>query len=70
MLGLNRKLATTNTNISSYDFYRPQNQIVLDRSHLALSKGMIREKYEKIPDEIYKKYSIQYWAKDIFSINS
>ena len=70
MLGLNRKLATTNTNITSYDFYRPQNQIVLCRRHLKLSKDMIREKYVNIPDEIYKKYSIQYWAKDIFSINS
>lgn len=69
MLGLNRKLATTNTNISSYDFYRPQNQIMLDRKHLALSKDMIREKYVKIPNEIYKKYSIQYWAKDIFGLN-
>lgn len=70
MLGLSRKLATTNTNISSYDFYRPQNQIVLDRKNLMLSKDMIREKYAEIPEEIYKKYSIQYWAKDIFDLNN
>lgn len=70
MLGLNRKLATTNANISSYDFYRPQNQIIINRSQLALSKDMIKERYLKIPDEIYNKYSIQYWAKELFSLNN
>ena len=70
MLGLNRKLATTNTNIREYDFYRPQNQIILDRRHLSIDKKMIQEKYVSIPAETYKKYSIEHWAKDIFNINN
>ena len=69
MLGMNRKLATTNTNIREYDFYKPQNQIVLDRKHLSLSKEMIRKEYSKIPDQLYKKYSIHQWTKDIFNLN-
>lgn len=68
MLGLNRKLATTNTNIEKYDFYRPQNQIILDRNNLFISKDMIRSEYVTIPDEIYRRYSVQYWAKEIFNL--
>ena len=68
MLGLNRKLATTNKNIRAYDFYRPENQIVIDRNNLTLSKEMIRKDYVLIPDEIYRKYSVNYWVKEIFDL--
>jgi len=68
MLGLNRKLATTNTNIRSYDFYRPENQIVIDRRHLSLSREMIRKDYVTIPENIYKRYSAEYWAKELFGL--
>lgn len=67
MLGLNRKLATTNKNIVNYDFYRPQNYIVLDRSNLVLNKQLIIDDYAEIPEDIYVKYSIQYWVEYIFS---
>ena len=69
MLGLSRKIATTNSNINTYDFFRPQNQIILERNNISLSKDLIRAEYQKIPDEISQKYSIQYWAKDVFSLN-
>lgn len=69
MIGLNRKLATTNSNIQNYDFFRPENQIVLDRKNLKISKDMIQKKYCKIPEEIYRKYSIQYWVKEIFDLD-
>ena len=68
MLGIGRKIATTNTNIRNYDFYRPENQIVLDRRDLSLSKEMILREYVRIPDEIYRKYSVKYWAEEIFGL--
>ena len=68
MLGLGRKLATTNTHVREYDFYRPEDQIVLDRNDLKLSKDMILSDYLQIPDEIYRKYSAQYWAKEVFGL--
>ena len=68
MLGLGRKIATTNTNIRSYDFYRPENQIIIDRRDMSLSKEMILKEYSRIPDEIYEKYSIKHWAGEIFGL--
>ena len=68
MLGLGRKIATTNINIRSYDFYRPENQIVLDRKNLDISREMILKDYMRVPDEIYERYSVQYWAKEIFGL--
>lgn len=68
MIGLNRKIATTNKNITAYDFYRPENQIVLDRKNLVIRKDMIREDYSPIPDEIHRRYSVQYWVKEVFDL--
>ena len=69
MLGLNRKIATTNFNIREYDFYRPENQMVLERKNASIDKKMLRQDYSVIPNDIYLRYSIQYWARDLFGIN-
>ena len=68
MLGMQRKIATTNVNVQNYDFYRPENQILLDRKNISISKEMIISKYMKIEDEILEKYSIDYWAKELFNL--
>lgn len=68
MLGLKRKIITTNENICKYDFYNPADQIVIRRTDFSISKDMILHKYEDIPDEIHTKYSLEDWVKDIFGI--
>lgn len=67
MVGLKRKLMTTNANITEYDFYRPENQIVLDRKNLKLNIENINSDYIDIPEEVYQKYSLEYWVREIFS---
>ena len=66
MLGLKRKMITTNGNIKTYDFYRPQNQIVFNRKLFSLSKEMIMEDYVNIPESIRQKYSLDAWIEEIF----
>lgn len=67
ILGLKRKLLTTNTNIKDYDFYLPANQIVIDRNKITLDIDLIAKPYESIPDEIFYKYRIDYWIKEVFA---
>lgn len=66
MVGLEKKLITTNAAIRQYDFYRPANICVIDRENPVLDMEFLRTPYEPLPDELYKKYSIGKWIRDVF----
>ena len=68
MLGLKRKIMTTNENVKNYDFYRTENQIIIRRNNINIDKRALYHSYVDVSDEIYKKYSLEVWIKDIFSI--
>lgn len=61
ILGLKRKLITTNKDIIHYDFYNPQNISVIDRNHPVIDECFLREPYKDIPESIYNKYSMRSW---------
>ena len=66
MLGACKKLMTTNVEVKGYDFYKPSNQIWFDRDAICIDEEMIRKPYQHVDDDIYYKYSIKGWIKDIF----
>ena len=66
MLGLGKKIATTNLNVKNYDFYKDKNNIILDRKNIQLNKDYIVGDYERLPRDIYLKYSIRHWALVLF----
>ena len=66
MLGLNKKILTTNALISNYDFYRPENQIVFDQKNFRQIIDDLKKDYCAIPETIYQKYSIAGWINEIF----
>jgi hypothetical protein len=65
-LGKEKKLITTNSNIKKYDFYNDVNICVIDRKSPVIDRQFFEKKYEKLPDQIYYKYSINGWLEDIF----
>lgn len=65
MLGLNRKILTTNEYVREYDFYNSKNQIVINRKNISINFSDISESYEEIPDSIYNRYKLISWLKDI-----
>lgn len=65
MLGMNKKLITTNKSIKEYNFYNPNNILIVDRKNIQISSEFISLKYEKINDNIYEKYSLENWVKEI-----
>jgi len=67
VLGANRKLITTNTSISSYDFYHENNILIIDRNNPQIPETFFNLPYKELAPEIYSKYSIGGWIKDIFS---
>lgn len=67
-MGARRKLITTNMYIKEYDFYNPNNILVVDRSNPIVPDSFLNSSYEEIPDAIYKKYSLNSWLKTIFHL--
>ncbi|MDT0558066.1 hypothetical protein RM697_05385 [Ichthyenterobacterium sp. W332] len=66
VLGSRRKLITTNQSIKSYDFYNEHNILIINRKNPVISKEFIKNQYQEIDQEIYKKYSLEYWLKEVF----
>ena len=65
-LGAKKKLITTNPDVVNYDFYRPENILVVDRLHPVITREFLETPWVDIPEEIYTKYSISSWLNTIF----
>lgn len=65
MIGMGKKLVTTNQSIRQYDFYDPTNILVIDRRAIEIPDDFIAKDYVPIAKNIYDKYSLEAWIKDI-----
>lgn len=66
-LGLEKKLITTNADIRNYDFYNPNNILIIDEKKPSIPLLFFENEYEKIPEVIYKKYTLEGWISNILS---
>lgn len=66
MLGANKKILTTNSNIANYDFYHIDNIFIFDRNKVQINNEFFNKKYFKLDNDIYKRYSLNNWLKIIF----
>lgn len=69
MIGLKKKLITTNHDIVNYDFYNPNNISVIDREKPIISKDFIKTPYTDVPDDIYWRYHLDSWIMDVLNVN-
>lgn len=65
-LGAKKKLITTNPNVREYDFYRPENILIVDRYNPVIPKEFIELPWADVPEDIYRKYSISSWLNVVF----
>lgn len=65
MIGMNKKIITTNKNIIKYDFYNPENIAVVDRNDIEISNDFFCKAYCPIPEGIYENYSLKNWILDV-----
>lgn len=70
VLGARRKLITTNEEIINYDFYHPQNILLIDRNNISIDPEFFKTPVVKLDPGIYNKYSIDGWISDIFRIRN
>ncbi|WP_299257002.1 hypothetical protein [uncultured Aquimarina sp.] len=65
-MGFSKKLITTNKDITTYDFYNPNNILVVDKKRIEVPKSFFETPYEPIPKEIYNRYTLPLWVNEVF----
>lgn len=66
MLGAHKKLITTNQDVRNYDFYHPNNILIINRNFIQVDAAFFTTPYVKLDSQIYEKYSIGGWLEEIF----
>jgi hypothetical protein len=64
-IGLSKKLITTNSDIVNYDFYNPNNILVIDEKNPDIPVSFFEKEYEKLPDDIFNKYTLEGWIENV-----
>ncbi|WP_394759396.1 hypothetical protein [Flavobacterium sp.] len=64
-----KKIITNNKSIMEYDFYNPNNILVLQNKTYEFESSFFETAYQPIAKEIYDKYTVQSWVKKIFNLN-
>lgn len=67
ILGLKRKLMTTNPEIRNYDFYNSDDFAVFERKKPQIDTTFIASPFVPLPAEIYERYSLKSWLETIFA---
>lgn len=65
-MALHKKLITNNKTIKDYDFYNPNNILILNKEVSNIDDTFLNNEYEDVPTEIYEKYTIDGWIKNVF----
>lgn len=69
MLGLNKKIITTNADIKNYDFFNSHNIAVINRQYPWIPEEFIDANYMPPNDNVVKQYSIKSWLRTLFNEN-
>lgn len=67
-MALEKKFITDNHTIKNYDFYNPQNILVLNEDFSNIEKSFFESEYQKLPQEIYDKYTLDNWVNTVFKL--
>jgi hypothetical protein len=68
MLGARKKLITTNPLVRGYEFFRPENILVIDRGDPVIDPGFLGVPYVELPEDLYERYSLDGWIREVFSV--
>lgn len=67
-LGHRKKLITTNKDIVNYDFYNPNNILVIDENNIYIPEEFVNTDYQEVDNEILDKYRLENWVKNVFEL--
>jgi len=65
-MGMHKKIITNNPDIAHYDFYDPQNILIINQASIEIPESFLTSAYRPIPEPIYQKYTLDSWVKRVF----
>lgn len=68
-LATKTKLITTNRNITGYDFYNPQNILIISRDNPIIDPDWINQPYLNYSDEVLDHYSLSCFIREMLGDN-
>ena len=68
-LGHRKKLITTNKDIVNYDFYHPQNILVVDENSIVIPDEFVDTPYFELDEKILDSYRIKNWVNKVFDLS-
>ncbi len=66
-MGMNKKIITNNRSVMEYDFYNPNNILVVDFDNLTIPKSFFETPFEPIDEVIKQKYHLRSFVKTVVS---
>ncbi len=60
-----KKIVTDNPTVKDYDFYKAENILIIGNKEESALEDFLKTPYQKIPDEITKKYDFVNWVKEL-----
>lgn len=63
-----KKIITTNKNILNYDFYNPQNILIINENNIKIPEEFLKTPYIPLSEDLFEKYTLRSWVKNIFKI--
>ena len=69
-MGLQKKLITDNKTVMNYDFYNPNNIMIIENENLNFNADFFTAPYQKLSDDIYNQYTIESWIKVVFELEN
>lgn len=69
-MALEKKIITDNEKIKNYDFYNPNNILVLNKDFSNITKEFFETPYQSLPEEIYEKYTLEKWVERVFNLEN
>lgn len=65
-MAMQKKIISTNKTLKDYDFYNSNNILIIDKENPIIDMNFLNNNYTPIPDEIYKKYTLESWISTVF----
>lgn len=67
-LGYEKKLITTNEDVKTYDFYDPNNILVIDKKDLQIPESFLKNPYRPVAEKIKSNYRRDAWIKKVLGV--
>ncbi len=67
LVGMKKKIITTNRLIQNYDFYHPANVCILDRANPVIDESFWEQEYQSVPKKIQERYTLRSFVRELLS---